>query len=335
MMVKNILSSVLVFLSVASVSLQADFVSPENEQTRGRGVVTSFPLTIAKPFAVFKSVGAKYPYLLRFDPAPNTFTSVMCGTLDAETGARLSKRAEDLENLVAIRRTIKALDAGIQIDRIYQGYRESYIGCFLEAVLTTCGVLPQEEYPGTLLIDEMRDGVTMKWVMQNIQEFKAIKAYVEKKIAQDNLTFSTKPHLLVEILKGGINLDESDYAFLNKYFTLVDPADEATMDFYNRATAIMTDITTCGVDFGNAAENFGIKFMRLIEKDNAGFKVQEWLADGAKYTFVVLTTAVLVKIFMDYVGNRVQNKISNKIHDWTGISAVESNGKFRDYNGLA
>ncbi|MCA9508612.1 MAG: hypothetical protein KC505_09340 [Myxococcales bacterium] len=310
MMVKKILSSALVLFSAVAVNLQADFVSPEN---KARGIVTSFPLTVAKPFAVFKSVGAKYPYMLRFDPAQNTFTSVMCGALDDES-PRLSKKAEDLENIVPIRITVKALDAGIQIDRIYQGYRESYIGCFLEAMLTTCGILPHETYPGTFIIDEMQDGVAMKWVFQNLQEFKAFKAYVEKKVAQGNLTFSSKPHLLVEILKGGIaGLDASDHAFLNQHFTLVDPADDAIMDFYNRAAAIMTDITTCGVDFGNAAENFGLKFMRLIEKDCSGFKVPDMLADGAKLAFTALTTAILVKLFMDYIAKPAQDGAANAV----------------------
>lgn len=312
MLKKFIASGVLALACATAVNLHADFVSPEAQEAGSKTAFTSFPLTIAEPFAVFKSVGAKYPYMLRYDPAENTFTSVMCGT-NIDGSPRLAKTAQDLVELVPVRRTVKALDAGIQIDRKYDGFRESYIGCMIAGVLTLTGILPQEEYPGTFLVDELTDGIAMKWVLRNVDEFKAVRQYLENKIAEKGLTFAKKPSLLIDIRKGGANLDASDYAFLNAYFTLVSPTDESTMEFYNKATAIMTDITTCGVDFGNAAEGFGIKFMRLIEKDCSDFKLPEWCADGAKLAFTALTTAIFVKLFMDYVATPAQGKAKNAV----------------------
>jgi hypothetical protein len=312
MLRKFIASGVLALACATAVNLHADFVSPEAELVEKKAGFTSFPLTIAEPFVVFKSVGAKYPYMLRFDPAENTFTSVMCGT-EIDGSPRLAKTAQDLEALIPVRRTVKALDAGIQIDRKYDGFRESYIGCMIAGALTLTGILPQETYPGTFLVDEMTDGVAMKWVLRNAEEFKSVRQYLENKIAEKGLTFAKKPSLLIDIRKGGANLDASDYAFLNAYFTLVSPTDESTMEFYNKATAIMTDITTCGVDFGNAAEGFGIKFMRLIEKDCSDFKLPEWCADGAKLAFTALTTAILIKLFNDYVSTPAQGKAKNAV----------------------
>ena len=312
MLKKFIASGVLALACATAVNLHADFVNPEAEEIGTKTVLTSFPLTIAEPFAVFKSVGAKFPYMLRYDPAENNFTSVMCGT-DIDGSPRLAKKEQDLVALVPVRRTVKALDACVQVDRKYAGFRESYIGCMIAGLLTLTGILPQEEYPGTFLVDELTDGVAMKWVLRNVEEFKAVRQYLENKIAEKGLTFAKKPSLLIDIRKGGANLDASDYAFLNAYYTLVSPTDEPTIEFYNKAIAIMTDITTCGIDFGNAAEGFGIKFMRLIEKDCSDFKIPEWCADGAKVVVTALTTAILMKLFNDYVSTPAQAKAKNAV----------------------
>lgn len=319
MLKKFIASSVLALACVTAVNLHADFVSSEAELKTISS--RSVSLTLAEPFAVFKSIGAKYPYMLRFDPAESNFTSVMCGT-NIDGKVRLAKTAEDLVGLIPVRRTIKALDAGVQVDRKYDGYRESYIGCMIAGALTLAGVLPQEEYPGTFLIDEMTDGVAMKWVLKNVEEFKGLRQYLENKIAEAGLSFTKKPHLLIDIRKGGANLDAGDYGFLNKYFTLVSPLDQEKMEFYEKATALITDITTCGVDFGNAGEGFGLKFMRLIEKDCSDFKLPEWTADGAKLAFTALTTAILIKLFTNYVANRAQNTAHDAVRGLTGLEAA-------------
>ncbi len=309
MFMKKALSSMLLLFFVVNVDLQAELLNLQGKQMPG-----AKGLTYAKPFAVFKAYkGAKFPYMLRFDPAQSTFTSLMCGAQDENGDVHLAKTSEDLGKLIVLRSTLKSLDGGFQIDKIYPGFRDSYIGRSIEEIMSIAGLLSREAYAGNFVIDEMIQGVDMKWVFQDVAGFKSFRSFLEKSISEKNLSFSKKPYLLIDIIDGFEDLDESDADFLNQYFIMVDPEDEDVVEFYNQAIGLIKDITTCGVDFGPAGEDFGIKFMRLIEKDCSKFKMGEWAADGAKLAFTALTTAILVKLFMDYVGKPVQDKASSGV----------------------
>lgn len=306
MMMKKILSCALALIAVLAVDLQAKFVSPETELKRG--VIASFPLTIQSPVSIFKSTGGKYPYQLTYRPAQNELTTVLFGAQD-ENGIRLVKSgdASDLVNLTPASTSLQFLDARLKITRKY--FREAFLANVVSGILTVSGLLPRETYKGTCVVDEMQAGIAMKWVLQNPEELRGMQAYIEAKTAQNNITFTQKPLLLIDLLQGSELLTANDYNFLNKYFTLVSPTDTEKMEFYDKATAILMEITTSDVRYSNVAESCCQRFLRQIEDDCNGFKTGDMLADGAKVAFWALTGSLIVLAANELVGNQVRDVV--------------------------
>lgn len=307
MMMKKVLSCALALAAVAALDLQARFVSPEAELKRG--VVASFPLTIQTPVSIFKSTGGKYPYQFTYRPAQNELSTVLFGAQDENSEIRLVKSgdASDLVNLTPASTSLQFLDARLKITRKY--FREAFLANVVSSILTVSGLLPQETHKGTCIIDEMQAGIAMKWVLQNPEELRGMQAYIETKAAQKNITFTNKPLLLIDLLNGSDQLTSNDYNFLNKYFTLVSPTDTEKMEFYDKATAILMDITTSDVKYSNVAESCCQRFLRQIEDDCNGFKTGDMLADGAKVAFWALTGSLIVLAANELVGNQVRDAV--------------------------
>src|SRR3972149_7936657 len=77
---------------------------------------------VDQPFVFFKALkGAKYPYMIKYQPAANELDMVLCGALNEQGAPKLAKAAQDLETLIPLRNTMKFADSGTQMDKKYEG----------------------------------------------------------------------------------------------------------------------------------------------------------------------------------------------------------------------
>jgi hypothetical protein len=221
-----------------------------------------------QPFVFFKAAdGFKFPYMMVCNPGLNQWNMVLCGTVKDGT-TKLAKHAEDLENLVPLRNTIKFADSGSQIDKKYPGYREAHLAVMLEIFFRAVGLIPQDGYAGTVLFDEYKAGLPIKVVFGSIEYFRAWRNYMLKHLAAaDPAIFPLKkPLLMMEFLDGKANFNEDDLRFLHSCFAILDPTDVSACAFFDRAQAKLKDTMDLTDEAKFVKESLGELFMRKIEE---------------------------------------------------------------------
>ncbi len=218
----------------------------------------------------FKALkGDKYPMLLKLSPAENKMTIILCGTKTANGKVKLAKKACELRDMVAIRNSVKSADGctQTQIDKKYEGYREAYAAIALTKLLMFAGLYPAEGYNGTVLVDEYVQGLPMKIVLSNMKQFAALKAYLIANFKNSNVVPATqKPLLLLEVLDKEAVLSDSDKAFLNTYFELLDPCNAAVKTFFDNAQKLQYDLMDKTKDAKVVAELFCEAQLRKMEE---------------------------------------------------------------------
>lgn len=327
-MMKKYFSYAFAMSVIVASGLQAHLVKPQSELVKG-GVAPA-ALTVNDPILVFKSTGGKYPYMLDYRPAQNEFKTVLFGA-SGEKGIRLidTKNPADLVNLTPASSDLKFLDARLKISRKY--FREAYLGNLLVSCLTVSKLLEAEPYKGIPLVDEMQAGIAMKWILQNPEELRGMISYIQTKATSNSIAFKNKPKLLLELLTNADQLTDRDYALINRYFTLVSPNDEQTLDFYNKATAFLTEITTSDVKYSNVAESIAQSFVRQVEEEYNGLKTADILAYGAKVGFCAVTGSLVVLAINEMVGNPIKNTVKSCCGAIKGIFSSEERGGRRPF----
>jgi hypothetical protein len=221
-----------------------------------------------QPFVFFKAVdGFKFPYMMVCNPGLNQWNMVLCGTVkDGKT--KLAKHAEDLENLAPLRSTIKFADSGSQIDKKYPGFRDANLAVMLEIFFRSVGLIPNEGYAGTVLLDEYKAGFPVKAVFGSIEYFRAWRNYMLKNLAAaDPSAFSLKkPLLMLEFLDDNADFNEDDKHFLDTCFVLLDPTDASACAFFDRAQTKLKDVMDMTDKARFAKESIGELVMRRIEE---------------------------------------------------------------------
>ena len=302
------------FRILSVFAIAATFATASDAQQRAKLI------TADQPFVVFKAIkGAKNPLMFKCHPGVNELDIVYFGS-QKKSGPTLVKTAQELENLVPLRYTMKFADIkAIEIDKKYAGYRDSYLGTGLENLFKLVGLYPAAGYKGTALVDEYKEGLPMKWVLSSAEHFKALKNYLTKGFNAANIQAqAVKPMLLLEIVEGHANLDASDYAFLTQYFDLLDPRDPTAKSFFDSANKFLNDIAdktqgaiTVGAETGETILN-----QLDSDKELKGFDAKKilqevlllWaLTETVKFAKTSFNDSVydpvLKPAFKDFVGN--------------------------------
>lgn len=244
-------------------------------------------ITTDQPFVIFKAIkGAKNPIMFKCHPGINELDVMYFGT-QKKSGPKLVKDAKDLANLVPLRFSMKFADnTAVQIDKKYEGFRESYIGSGLEKLFKCLGIYPTAGYKGIALVDEYKVGLPMKFVLSNVEQFKALKQYLLKGFDAANVVVAeNKPLLLLEIVDTTTKLDASDVVFLNHYYDVLDARDPAVKTFFNEASEFLGDVARETKDAKNVGELIG----EMILND-ASNKAKDF--DGKKIRDLMITSAL-------------------------------------------
>ncbi|MFA6262953.1 MAG: hypothetical protein WCW33_00415 [Candidatus Babeliales bacterium] len=254
---------------------------------------------IDQPFVFFKAAdGFKFPYMMVCNPGLNQWNMVLCGTVK-NGKTRLAKSAEDLENLVPLRNTIKFADNGSQIDKKYPGYRDANLAIMLEVFFRAVGLIPQDGYAGTVLFDEYKAGLPIKAVFGSIEYFRAWRNYMIKHLATaDSSIFPLKkPLLMMEFLDGKATFNEDDLRFLRSCFVILDPTDASACAFFECAQSKLNDVMDMTDEARFVKESVGEMFMRKIEDFSSleAKKVTLALSAAVAFYFLIAPVTDIIK----------------------------------------
>lgn len=239
-------------------------------------------VTQRKEFTAVDQRNAKFvtigkPFMVKHKPALDELDIVFCGWYDEKhNDVYPCKKSIDLEKMVPTRFTAKFVDTNVKIDRVYQGFRESFTEQLLEGLLRAVKLYPNLSYDGTLLVDEYIEALPMKWVLNNINDFRALKAYLTKKFAEKNVQISqTKPLLLIDFVEKGQEFNEDDINFLNTYYASLNPNDNDAKAFFKDLKSLQNIAREDTKDAKVILESTGDMLIRLAEDKFGSLKTKD------------------------------------------------------------
>ena len=267
-----------------------------------------------QPFCFFKT-GGKDPYVIKYNPATNQLSSIVCGYYDKNKDYLFHiKKPQDMENLVVLRSISFMADISKKVDQKYRGYRETVVGVYLEELLKTIRILPEREYNGTILIDEYVEGIPLKLVLKNKQDLQSITAYYKKHFKEKKISpLSKKPLLVIEFIKHDEKINPEDLEFFDKHFEISDTSDETVANLFERFQSSFFRVLDATKGAQNAAETFGEMAMRLIEKYCHDFKVKDLMALATLTFSAVLTWNILYDCFIKTIKEKAEEAIKKHI----------------------
>lgn len=296
MKIRNSFAAIIVAASLVATSVVAD-----------RSELSNFD----QPFVYFKTMG-KYPVLSTYNPVTNSLKCSMCGTCNNEAGkAHAIKTPTDLENLTILRSIDKLFDAGIQFDKKFDGYRDATAAVALQEALTLVKLMTKDTYKGSVLVDEVKQGFPMRWVLNNNDELKGILSYLEKSITEPLVK---KPVLVIDILNG--NIDEETAARLSNLFDVADRNDKQVKKFFNKTKEILNDLPDRDLDY--EGESFGEAVLRQLEGKSCYKLKAKNIAIAATVAIATgLTFTLAQKLAEKMTEECVRDPIKNKIYATT------------------
>ena len=265
-------------------------------------------LELGQPACFFNTNGED-PFLTILDPSTRETKIVKCGYQDPETGKQSQiKKAEDLENLAALRLTVNGFGGNYKYDVQYRGARKSMVAETLAKV-----ILPNKTYPGTVLVDEYKKNIPMFWVLKNVEELRAISVFMIKNLNESIIAEVTEENeelniykeetlndsegkeealkteeisspekeeifvpkektlLILKIIddKNLESLDETDKEFLNTYFEVFPLSDKDLKEFFQDRNQMLIDT---GFNIGGSSpKSVGETISQGIFKDTERF----------------------------------------------------------------
>ena len=285
--------------------------------------VSAYDLSKKTSASIFKGFG-KYPYQFKLNPFNNQVDVILYGCLDENSNVKLVKSADDYANLVPVQFTMNFPDNGIKMKRTYSGYYETNTTKIADSTLRFFGMLPSEDYKkdfnDDFLMAEYESGMPIKMVFANIDQFKAVKNYLQSKfenpevvaestddIQSTNLNpvaDSNKPLLLIEIANGE-TIEQADLDFLNTYFEVADANDEVVQAFFAKTEKTIGKLK----DFAQVGKSFGDMIMEVIDKDFDNGDPKKLTIRAIKIVALALTFAVVADLSNDYIIKPLRSKI--------------------------
>lgn len=274
------------------------------------------------PFYFFKTCG-KHPYMMKYNKATNTLTSLSFGHLDKQTGeiSFVNFKAKLIESLVPIRLIETYFDANIKVDKKFAGCREP-LGEAIANTLKFVDFLPDHTFNGIPFVDEYLAKLPSKWVFGNVKEYKAFIEYLKTAFAENDLKpLTNKPVLLIEIADNQINnIDELDLSFVAQYYRIVSVGDNLVKAFYTECQEILFRVQ----DFAGATkisgQSAGEFVLSKFEKEWGEFKTKEFLG--------ILALLVAGKVLITPVSKKVNGLLDPTRPDiqelmlWAGLGVT-------------
>jgi len=251
-----------------------------------------------QPFVIFKTDG-KYKNVTVADPRRGQCDILVCAAQDPITKeTRVIKKPNDFAQLHPLRHIMRNIDWFKKMDKFFSGYRDAVCATLLEESLKVVGLMSDEVYQGSILIDEYNQSFPMRWVLKNAQELKGIRTYFEERVAPAQ---GKKPLLLVNFLDETSEIDSADLEFLNSYFTLLQDNDPDVVSFFEKGYETIKDI----FDKTNAAafmgEDFGQALIRMLEKDTEEFKFKGLALKATKYVSIAASLGLVYKLCDEFI----------------------------------
>lgn len=255
--------------------------------------------TIDQRNAKFVSIGK--PFMVKHKPALDEIDLVFCGWYDEKNNdVNPYKKSIDLENMVPTRFTAKFVDTNVKIDRVYQGFRESFTEQLIEGMLRALQLYPHLAYEGTLLVDEYIEAIPMKWVLNDINDFKALKNYLIKKFTENHVQISQeKPLLLIDFVKKEQAFDEEDIAFLNTYYATLNPNDNQAKAFFKDLKSAQNIAREDTKDAKSILESPGEMLIRIAEDKFGSLKTKDIIIKTIAFGSVCFIGAQLIALITD------------------------------------
>lgn len=265
-----------------------------------------------QPFCFFKTTG-KDPYLMKFYPASAQMMYITCGTITAKGMPAHISNTNDLASLTPLRLVSLSMDTSAKVDEKYPGYRETIVGKLLETVLKKIRILEDDRYKGTLLLDEYLAGMPLKMVFNTVEEFKAVRAYLEPLLVNAHALapVQTKPLLYVTFEKPAQSLDAADQAFIDTYFTACNPADDHVSTFFKQAHDAIADALGALKDAKFVKESLAKTLFRHAESATKEFKGKDLVIVTTLFIASMLTYDLLKEIAKETIYKPVAEKVKN------------------------
>lgn len=259
-----------------------------------------------QPFAFFKVAdGDKYPYMIKAEPGFNRFSMILLGSERENGDVVLAKTAQDLETMTPIRNTLKCADSGVQIDKIYEGFREAYVDIALEATFKLMNMYPMEGYKGKLFVDEYLAGMPMKWTLSTSAQLSATVKFLQARFIENKIApAANKPLLLVELYDKS-SIVGAEAAFLNNYYTVLDLQDPEVATFFVNAQKFLNDALDKTKDAKNVAEAFGEGLLRELDEKAKKFEAKKLIG----WVTMIVLAGLTWKAFENFVFKPISNKL--------------------------
>ncbi|MBD3273375.1 hypothetical protein GF385_03450 [Candidatus Dependentiae bacterium] len=258
--------------------------------------------------SLFLIAPGKDPYVNIYQPDVDTYKVIKIGYKDKKTNKNYHiKKPEQFENIVVLSEMTNIFSANIRMQKKYSGDRESKLGEGLANVFFS-----KDTYEGKILIDEYNKNMPMFWVLNNVEELRAIKKYLNKNVSLENKDLSflskEKPLLVLKVLNDPKleKLTENDTNFLNSYFNLFSLQDSEIKSFFEKAKEAMINR---GFDMAHPrykGESILESVFRQTEKQFKEFKAKDWAVVGGVFIFSNLVYSEL-KDGIDYSLEKLRN----------------------------
>ncbi len=246
-----------------------------------------------QPVCQFKGFGK--PYMIYYNPAVNELDIIVFGVQDPKT-QKLSgfKTSKDLANLVPIRYTIRYVDGCVKIDTIYDGWRETYVGKFIEGGLQSLALMPKRKHPGNPFIEIMlKEQTPSKIVVEDATALSYLVKHLQTAINKEQISATRKPLMLIEFKKINQTINEEALKFLTTYWTLVDAKDQEVVNFFKNTQQAINVARQDTATAKTILDSNGEAFMRLIEDECLEFKANDIMVKTLKWLIIYITITQL------------------------------------------
>ena len=199
--------------------------------------------------ASFLDMTGKNKKITTLYPAQSILINQKFGTKTDNNRNKKITNNKDIETLSIIEETTYQYNSGVKIQKKYQGARDSIIGEGLSNAILSSPM--SKKMP---LLDEYKKQTAMFWILDSVDQLRALQSYLEKNLDGDDKTMSMridKPVLMIKILNDPFfeTLTYSDIEFLYRYFNILNEDDTYINQFFNY---MHDQITTISKNIGNA-----------------------------------------------------------------------------------
>ncbi len=284
--------------------------------------------------ACFLITASDNPYFKIVRPDLDEIKTFECGCFDKknQTNRHVEKgNIQDLENLIPLRLTTLGYGSHTKYDMKYKGQRKAVMGKILETIF-----LPNEQYQGKIIFDEYKANYPMWWILNNVEEFKAISNYLRKKLEESGFIPTQKTLLVLTVFDDPEmkTFNQEDKIFIEKYFELLPLTDKEVKKFFEKAKDILI---TRGFEM-NASNPFYVgetlsqSIFRQVESKCKKWKAKD-IAIAAVVTGLIALPSIIAflqlkdeintgskRIFEKATGIKWKGTWVDTIADWKDLS---------------